>query len=355
MQESSHAIHALVRHLSSVQTHDGIVPRFACGFRPRWVLQMSDDRLMNCVHIVGRKNHGKTTLIVELTEEFVRRGLGIGSVKHSTHPHELDHPGKDSHRHRLAGACPAAIATEDLVAVFQPRRNNDFYRQIAPMFGHCDLVLVEGDIDGPGTKLEVWRQLARDRRDITAAISDDQPDADIPIWPRSDIALLADRFLATTNSHLTTTLTTVPRFPCPANAPRWTTSPPGSPIHPIHDGTPGSYPFARGRKHKVLPRLCPVVFAENQATQVTRKDCRKLLNSHAAACGPFAPDRTAVVGLDVASGELTQVRAIRKRQLDSCVFRSIGMLASSVRCVMLRGDMFRTICKHVSTASTGFS
>jgi len=167
-----------------------------------WVLQMSDDRLLKYVHIVGRKNHGKTRLIVELIDELVRRGLRIGSVKHSPHSHELDHPGKDSHRHRLAGASPAAVVTEDLIAVFQPRRNNDFYRQIAPMFGHCDLVLVEGDIDGPGTKLEVWRQsvgsscLALDRRDITAVISDDQPDADVPVWPRNDITSLADRFLA---------------------------------------------------------------------------------------------------------------------------------------------------------------
>ena len=81
---------------------------------------------MQTIHIVGRQNHGKTTLIVELIEEFRRRGLRVGTFKHSAHAHELDTPGKDSHRHRLAGAEPVAGITAELIGVFPPRAAGDF-------------------------------------------------------------------------------------------------------------------------------------------------------------------------------------------------------------------------------------
>lgn len=51
---------------------------------------------MKLIHIVGRQNHGKTTLIVELLEEFARQAIVVGTIKHSSHAHELDRPGKDS-------------------------------------------------------------------------------------------------------------------------------------------------------------------------------------------------------------------------------------------------------------------
>ncbi len=156
---------------------------------------------MKRIHIVGRKNHGKTRLIVELIEHYTRRGLRVGSVKHSSHTHELDQPGKDSHRHRLAGAQPTTVVTTDLIAVFQPRGQHDFYQQIHPLYEQCDLVLVEGDIDGPGAKVEVWRRavggpcLAHERQDVAAVISDDQPGVEVPVWPRHDLDVLADRLL----------------------------------------------------------------------------------------------------------------------------------------------------------------
>lgn len=157
---------------------------------------------MKRVHIVGRKNHGKTTLIVELLEEFRRRGVRAGSVKHSAHYHELDPPGKDSYLHRQAGADPAAIVSNNLIGMFLARHPaTDCYARMAPLFADCAVVLVEGDIEASAVKLEVWRAergtvpLARERGDIRAVISDDQPDVTSSIWPRSDLAALADRIL----------------------------------------------------------------------------------------------------------------------------------------------------------------
>lgn len=154
------------------------------------------------LHIVGRKNHGKTTLMVALVDELCRRGVRVGTIKHSRHVHELDTPGKDSHRHRAAGGQPAAIITHDSVGVFWTRDGCSEYDRLAPLFADCDIVLVEGDIDAPGRKVEVWRDevggecLAKQRDDIVAVISDSSPDVQVPVWPRGSVPLIADRIRA---------------------------------------------------------------------------------------------------------------------------------------------------------------
>ncbi|MHB0955168.1 MAG: molybdopterin-guanine dinucleotide biosynthesis protein B [Pirellulaceae bacterium] len=159
---------------------------------------------MNCLHVVGRKNHGKTTLIVDLVQEFCRRGVRVGTIKHSQHVHELDTPGKDSYRHRQAGGQPAAIITPDSIGVFLPHENATEYERLEPLYVDCQVVVVEGHIDAPGMKIEVWRAsvgsapLAAERQeeDIVAVVSDDRPDVSVPVWPRCDVAGLADRVLA---------------------------------------------------------------------------------------------------------------------------------------------------------------
>jgi len=154
---------------------------------------------MNRIHIVGRKNHGKTTLVVELAQEFRRRGIRVGTIKHSRHVHELDTPGKDSHRHRAAGGQPAAVITGDSVGVFLSRDGRDEYERLEPLYADCQIVLVEGDIEAAGVKVEVWRAekgaacLAAEWANISAVVSDDRADVSVPVWPRSNVALLADK------------------------------------------------------------------------------------------------------------------------------------------------------------------
>lgn len=155
---------------------------------------------MKRIHIVGRKNHGKTTLIVDLLEECRRRGLRVGSIKHAAHRHELDTPGKDSYHHRQAGANPAAVISHNLIGVFLARdEGNDAYASIASLFADCALVLVEGDIDARAPKIEVWREslgtecLATERSDILAIVSDDVPPTSLAVWPRCQVGQLVDR------------------------------------------------------------------------------------------------------------------------------------------------------------------
>ena len=159
---------------------------------------------MKRIHVIGRKNHGKTTLIVELVEALSTRGLCVGTIKHTAHRHELDTPDKDSHRQRLAGARPAAVITVDLIGLYLTTESTqDPYTTLAPMFADCDLVIVEGNADTTATKIEVWRKavapkpLAADRADIHALVTDDPVDAaiSVPVYRRNDVNAVVEHIL----------------------------------------------------------------------------------------------------------------------------------------------------------------
>ena len=72
------------------------------------------------------------------------------------------------------------------------------------LYRDCDLVLIEGDLDGPGLKIEVWRAslgtppVAAQRPDIAVVVTDDEPSVTVPVWPRGNVRDLADRILALT-------------------------------------------------------------------------------------------------------------------------------------------------------------
>ncbi len=172
---------------------------------------------MKRVHIIGGKNHGKTKLIEELIQHFTSHGLRVASIKHTHHHHELDAPGKDSHRHREAGACLVGVLSRQMSAVFIPLElakqvnqdpaalpDEDRYLPFEPLFSLCDLVLVEGDTGTAAPKVEVWRAAmgtpprSVGDQSVRAIISDDDAGAvcsGVPYWSRSDIGQLAQNVL----------------------------------------------------------------------------------------------------------------------------------------------------------------
>ncbi len=166
------------------------------------------DELVKRVHIIGGKNHGKTTLVTELVQELSARGLRVGTIKHTHHQHELDAPGKDSHRHREAGAAMVGILSRSMNAAFwRPDSTDgsppdDRYKVFAQIFGDCHLTLVEGDTQTGAAKIEVWREslgtqpLACGDASIIAVVTHDVPNCDTPVWPRADIAAVAEKILA---------------------------------------------------------------------------------------------------------------------------------------------------------------
>jgi len=116
--------------------------------------------------IVGRSGSGKTTLIEALLPRLNRRGLSVSTVKHTHHRMDLDPPGKDSRRHREAGASEVLLVSDLRWALMretpdQPPSLPDLLSRLAPV----DLVLVEGFGRYPGPRLELVRQdLAADPR-----------------------------------------------------------------------------------------------------------------------------------------------------------------------------------------------
>jgi len=155
------------------------------------------------IHVIGRKNSGKTTLIVDLVKHLAEAGYRVGTIKHTHHHHELDTPGKDSHRHREAGATAVGILSPGMIAAFRPTDHGtqDRYDYLSPMFAGCDLVLVEGNSQSPGIKVEVWRAavseepIAKADNEVTTLVTDDEVDVGAPVWPRSNIDAIVARLL----------------------------------------------------------------------------------------------------------------------------------------------------------------
>lgn len=157
---------------------------------------------MQRLHILGRKNHGKTTLVCDLIRQLTERGWRIGSIKHTHHRHELDTPGKDSHRHRQAGAQVVGILSPQMNAVFWASEHPAMHRddaRYAAFHAHmtdCDLMLVEGDSQTAGDKIEVWRAelntppMASSDPTILAVVSDDGPECEQSVLARRKLTPL---------------------------------------------------------------------------------------------------------------------------------------------------------------------
>ncbi len=162
------------------------------------------------IHIVGRRNSGKTTLVCELVRELTNQGLLVATIKHTHHNHELDTPGKDSWKHRESGAVGVGILSPHMTAVFVPsERANDTqqnYESLSGMFSDVDLVIVEGDLNAHGIKLEVWRSevseppYAGATPSIHAVVTDDEVDVRQPVWSRSNVPSLAMQIMEIANA-----------------------------------------------------------------------------------------------------------------------------------------------------------
>ena len=120
------------------------------------------------VAIVGRHNSGKTTLIEKLIAELVSRSLDVGSVKHHSHKgFDIDHPGKDSYRHRAAGASETVIAAPGQMARVKTLEGEiECHEIVRTMPGH-DIIIVEGYRKSGLPTIEIMR--AGNEADVAVA------------------------------------------------------------------------------------------------------------------------------------------------------------------------------------------
>jgi molybdopterin-guanine dinucleotide biosynthesis adapter protein len=114
---------------------------------------------MKVFGLAGYSGAGKTTLLEQLIPRFVARGLTVSLIKHTHHDFDLDRSGKDSHRHREAGATEVMLVCDRrwvLMHELRGRPEPSFEEQLANL-SPCDLLLVEGFKATPIPKLEVHR------------------------------------------------------------------------------------------------------------------------------------------------------------------------------------------------------
>jgi molybdopterin-guanine dinucleotide biosynthesis protein MobB len=155
---------------------------------------------MRIYGVTGWKNSGKTTLVERLVAEIAGRGLSVSTLKHAHHAFDVDQPGKDSHRHRAAGARQVLVASRARWALMTELRDApeptlaELLAQIAPV----DLVLVEGYKRDRHPKIEVRR--AATAQDLIAggdptieAVASDAPlpGLAVPVFDLDDVTGVA--------------------------------------------------------------------------------------------------------------------------------------------------------------------
>ena len=152
------------------------------------------------IGVAGFKNAGKTTLVERLVSELTRRGRRISTVKHAHHSFDIDHEGRDSFRHRKAGASEVAVVSRHRWAIIhelrdeEPPRLDEILAKLAP----CDLVIVEGYKRDSHDKIEIRNlsldhpKLAGDDATVVAIAANGViTDAPVPVFSRDDVTALA--------------------------------------------------------------------------------------------------------------------------------------------------------------------
>ena len=156
---------------------------------------------MKLFGLAGWSGSGKTTLMTRLLEELCRRGLRVSTIKHAHHGFDIDQPGKDSHRHRAAGAHEVLVSSARRWALMHELGDGpeaslgELVARLAPV----DLLLIEGFKREAHAKLVVHRAanpaplLSVDDPDIVAIASDEPVNGiDIPRFDLDDITGIAD-------------------------------------------------------------------------------------------------------------------------------------------------------------------
>jgi molybdopterin-guanine dinucleotide biosynthesis protein B len=165
-----------------------------------------EQNMIPIVSIVGRSNSGKTTLIEKLIPELRRLGYRIATIKHNVHGFDIDHEGKDSWRHKKAGAQVTVIASPGRVAVIEDTERDYEIAELRDRYiRDVDLILLEGFKGNPYPKIEVFRpelhseRLCRKEDNLLAVVTEKPAEEDVPCFRKEDISdiasLIEDLFL----------------------------------------------------------------------------------------------------------------------------------------------------------------
>ncbi len=156
---------------------------------------------MKLYGVTGWKNAGKTGLMERLVAEFCTRGLSVSTIKHAHHSTDVDQPGRDSFRHREAGASEVMLASPNRWALMHELRGQpepplaDLLAKMSPV----DLILIEGYKREAHPKIEAYRHengkppLAAENATVRALASNTaHADLDLPVIDLDDTTAIAD-------------------------------------------------------------------------------------------------------------------------------------------------------------------
>ena len=156
---------------------------------------------MRIFGLAGWSGSGKTTLMTRLIPEFVARGVSVSTIKHAHHSFDIDQPGKDSWRHRQAGAQEVMVASAHRWALMRELRGaaEPSLDELIDRMGRVDLVVVEGFKRHAHPKIEVYRRTLgkpllhpHDPHIVAIAADEMLPKFSVPSLPLSDPRAIAD-------------------------------------------------------------------------------------------------------------------------------------------------------------------
>jgi molybdopterin-guanine dinucleotide biosynthesis adapter protein len=152
------------------------------------------------ISIVSKKNSGKTTLLEKLIPALCQRGYRVGTIKHDHHGFEIDREGKDTWRHKMAGAGTVVISSPRKMALIKDVQEEVSLDSLVEQhFSDMDLVITEGYKKAGKPQIEVFRRAAHEeplhRKDtphtLVAVVSDVPVDLGVPCFDIDDFLSLA--------------------------------------------------------------------------------------------------------------------------------------------------------------------
>lgn len=154
------------------------------------------------VSFVGHSGSGKTTFIEKLIPRLTDDGVKVAVIKHDVHGFEIDKPGKDTWRHKRAGAVATLISCANKIGLVMDADHDHQPHELAPMLATADLIITEGYKRASHPKIEVFRPdatgdtdcLCADDSQLIALISDQRLSIGLPVFGLDDIEAVS-RFI----------------------------------------------------------------------------------------------------------------------------------------------------------------
>ena len=152
----------------------------------------------NIISVVGKSDSGKTTLLEKIIPELKKRGYRLGIVKHAHHGFEMDKKGKDSWRHKQAGADASLVISPGVIALVKDEESQSV-QDIRKYLSDMDLIITEGFKREKIPKIEIFRKTGRHgeplcMRDenLAAFVTDSDYKPDVPKFSLDDIEKISD-------------------------------------------------------------------------------------------------------------------------------------------------------------------